>query len=227
MRVSSSAKSGEMVVTHKWELPGFSPARIPSSPFKMSMIDLSSISDVTTISAAAAACFADPAAFAPIATSGAIFDAVLFHTANSIPCFTIFAAIPEPMRPSPINAILQLICVEFLSETIGTDALIEVVFSALANVGDFRTDVIPAMRRLLLGEMREHLDAEAPIQVVGDPLPPRTPYDLGGKAPGSARLRHDVIGDLPRPLEKLVRRQDLVDHPIFQRQLGVDGLTRE
>ena len=35
------------------------------------MIDLSSISDVTTISAAAAACFDDPAAFAPIATSGA------------------------------------------------------------------------------------------------------------------------------------------------------------
>ena len=67
------------------------------------------MSAVTTMSAAAAASAADPAAFAPIAHKGAILDAVLFHTTRSIPRFAIFTAIPDPMRPSPINATLLLI----------------------------------------------------------------------------------------------------------------------
>src|SRR5271157_984641 len=98
-------------------------------------------------------------------------------------------------------------------------SLIDIVLAALPNVGDFRTDVVPAVRRFLLSEMREHLDAEPAIQVVSDPLPPRTPYDLRGETPRSARLRHDVIGQLPGPLQQLVPRPDLVDHPIFQRRL--------
>ena len=57
------------------------------------------------------------------------------------------------------------------------------------------------MRRLLFGEMREHLDIKAAIQVVADPLPPRTPHDLGAKAPNRAWLGHDVIGKLPGPVE--------------------------
>ena len=87
--------------------------------------------------------------------------------------------------------------------------------------------MVPAVRRFLFGEMREHLDTKAAVQVVADPLPPRTPYDLGGKAPGRAWLRHDVIGKLPGPLEKLGGRYNLVDHPIFQRRLGVDRLARQ
>jgi len=35
--------------------------------------------------------------------------------------------------------------------------LIEVVLLAFSNIGDLRSDVVPAVRGFLLGEMRKHL----------------------------------------------------------------------
>ena len=81
------------------------------------------------------------------------------------------------------------------------------------------------MDRLVLGQVREHLNAEARVQVVGDPPLPRSPNDLGRQAPRNSGLTHDVVGELPGPVQKLIPRHNFVHHSVFERQLGVDPLT--
>ena len=87
--------------------------------------------------------------------------------------------------------------------------------------------MILAMHRLLFREMREHLDAEATVQVIGNSLPPRAPHDLRREAAGGARLRHDVIGQQPSAFQEILSRHDFIDHPVFQRRLGVDRFARQ
>src|SRR5271163_3173681 len=71
----------------------------------MSSTDLSSIKLVMTTSAFAAAFWTVDSARAPSATSGAVFDAVLFQTVRSWPDLQMHWAIPVPMFPKPMNAI--------------------------------------------------------------------------------------------------------------------------
>src|ERR1700691_666054 len=105
--------------------------------------------------------------------------------------------------------------------------LIEVVALSLADISDAIGDVPPAVRRLVLGQVRKHLDGKAAVETIGYFPPPWAPDNLRRHAPRRARLGHDVIGNLVRALDQLGARQDLVDHAVFQRQLGVYRLTGE
>jgi hypothetical protein len=66
--------------------------------------------------------------------------------------------------------------------------------------------VISAVDGFLLRQMREHLDTEATVQVVGNPLFPGAPYDLRGEATGDAGLGHDVVGNSPGAIQELTLR---------------------
>ena len=71
--------------------------------------------------------------------------------------------------------------------------------------------MIPAVNGLLLGQMREHLDPEPAVQVIGDPFFPGTPYDLRGQATRDAGLGHDVVGNFPCTTQELILRYDFID----------------
>src|ERR1700680_3235118 len=75
--------------------------------------------------------------------------------------------------------------------------------------------------------MREHLDAETAVQIVRNPLFPGTPYDLRGEAACDARLRHDVVGNLPGAIQKFFPGNDFIDQSVFERLLRVNRLARE
>src|SRR5258708_32170660 len=57
---------------------------------------------------------------------------------------------------------------------------VEVVLPALADVVHGGPDVLLTMDRTLLGDVAEHLDPEAAVEVVDDPLLPRSADDLRG-----------------------------------------------
>src|SRR5215467_12572153 len=107
----------------------------------------------------------------------------------------------------------------------GRGRLVEVVLAALANVIDRGADVALAVYRLLLGDVAEHLDAEAAVQVAHDPLLPRAPHDLRGQPADRPRLGHDVIGDLIGAADERLARHHLVDHAPGQGLLGGDRLA--
>src|ERR1700680_3445932 len=87
--------------------------------------------------------------------------------------------------------------------------------------------MISAVDGLLLGQMSEHLDAKAAVQVVYNPLLPGTTNDLRGEAARDARLSHDVVGKLPGAIEKLFSRHDFIHESILQRLLRVNRLPCE
>ncbi len=68
-----------------------------------------SASIVNTISACAAADLADGARFAPLATTGSIFSAVLFQTVTSHPASSRVIAIGAPISPVPSTATFGLL----------------------------------------------------------------------------------------------------------------------
>jgi hypothetical protein len=70
----------------------------------------------------------------------------------------------------------------------------------------------------VFGEVGEHLNAEATVQVVDDAPFPGTSNDLGRQTAHHARLIHDVIGQLPGAIEQLISRQDLVHQAKFERK---------
>src|SRR5579864_9844169 len=86
--------------------------------------------------------------------------------------------------------------------------------------------MISAVDGFFLGQMREHLDAEAAVEVVGDSFLPGTPDDLRGKAAGDARLGHDVIGKFPGAFQELFAGNNFIDHAVLQGFFGVNGLAR-
>jgi hypothetical protein len=87
--------------------------------------------------------------------------------------------------------------------------------------------MISAVDGLLLGQMREHLDAKAAVQIVGDPFFPGTPDDLRREAPRDARLSHDVIGEFPCAFQEFFPGNNFIDQSVFQGLFGVDRLSRQ
>src|ERR1700733_7849860 len=86
-------------------------------------------------------------------------------------------------------------------------ALVEVVPAALPDVVDGVADVTLAVHGLLLRDVAEHLNAEAAVQVVRDPLLPRPPDDLRGQSADGPRLGHDVVRDRECPRDQFTARQ--------------------
>src|ERR1700680_4884903 len=87
--------------------------------------------------------------------------------------------------------------------------------------------MISAVDGLLLGQMSEHLDAKAAVQVVYNPLLPGTPNDLRSEAARDARLSHDVVGKLPGAVQELIPRHRFIDESVLQGLLGANRLARE
>src|ERR1700692_4258448 len=87
--------------------------------------------------------------------------------------------------------------------------------------------MISAVDGFLLGQMRKHLDAEAAVQVVRNPLFPGTPYALSGEAAREAGLSHDVVGKLPGAVQELIPRHRFIDQSVLQGLLGANRLARE
>src|SRR5208283_4524679 len=83
------------------------------------------------------------------------------------------------------------------------------------------------MDRLVLCQVREHLNAEAAVQVIGDPPLPGAPKYLSRQAPRGPGLAHDMVGELPGPAQQLIPGKNFVYQSVFERQLGVDSLTCE
>ena len=88
--------------------PAAAPSITPSGPRITSSTSGESVSMVMVTSLAAAASAAEPARFAPAATSSSIRDAVRFHTVTSYPAFSRFLLMGLPMMPSPTNPILSV-----------------------------------------------------------------------------------------------------------------------
>jgi len=80
--------------------------------------------------------------------------------------------------------------------------------------------------RLVLGQVREHLNAEAAVQVIGDPPLLGAPKYLSRQAPRGPGMAHDMVGELPGSAQELIPGQNFVHHSAFERQLGVDPLPQ-
>src|ERR1700678_3443001 len=80
--------------------------------------------------------------------------------------------------------------------------------TALSNIAAGVDDVVVAVGGRPLREVPEHLDAEPAIEVVDNPLFPRSPDDLCGQTPDRARLLHDVVGDSVRAGDELLSGQN-------------------
>ena len=87
--------------------------------------------------------------------------------------------------------------------------------------------MISAVDGLFLGQMRKHLDTKAAVQVVRNPLFPRTPDNLRGEATRNARLGHDVVGNLPGALQEPIPGHHFIDHSELQGLLSINRLARE
>src|ERR1700761_5399958 len=72
---------------------------------------------------------------------------------------------------------------------------VEVVLAAFPHVVDGRADVLAAVHGVPAGDVAEHLDAEAAVEVLGDAPLPGAADDLRGEPADGARLGHDVVGD--------------------------------
>ena len=76
--------------------------------------------------------------------------------------------------------------------------------------------MISAVDGFFLGQMRKHLDAEAAVQIVGNPFFPGTPDNLRREATRDAWLSHDVIGELPCAFQEFSPGDDFIDHSVLE-----------
>src|ERR1700722_1856565 len=93
--------------------------------------------------------------------------------------------------------------------------IVEVVLAAFADVVDGRADVLAAVRGVAGGDVPEHLDAEAAVQVLHDAALPGAADDLRGQPADGPRLGHDVVGDREAAADQLRAWYDLVDQAVL------------
>ena len=103
LQAISLVTDGEIVLISITTEPASAPSMTPFAPMITSSTSGESFTIVIVNSFPSAASLADPAGFAPAATTSSIFDAVLFQHVTSNPFFTKFMHIGFPMRPRPMN----------------------------------------------------------------------------------------------------------------------------
>src|ERR1700722_20807813 len=80
---------------------------------------------------------------------------------------------------------------------------VEVVLAAFADVVDGRADVLAAVRGVPAGDVPEHLDAEAAVEVLHDAALPGSADDLRRQPSDRPGLGHDVVGDREAAVNQL------------------------
>src|SRR3984885_5498208 len=113
------------------------------------------------------------------------------------------------------------------SLTAGFSLAVEVVLAAFPHVVDGRADVLAAVYGVPAGNVPEHLDAEAAVEVFHDAALPGTADDLRRQPADRPRLGHDVVGDREAARDQLLARYDLVDQAVLQCLAGIDRLPGE
>src|SRR5690606_40027861 len=108
---------------------------------------------------------------APFSASLSVFERVRFHTRTSLPASTRWVAIASPIRPVPSHPSTLMKISSFRSipderAVPGTSLVVEVVPATLPHVLDHVGDGLLAVDGAALGQMAEHVDAEAPVEVV-------------------------------------------------------------